>query len=411
MNKNAVTIIDDDEQITYLIHSILVKKGYEIKEFNDPKKALTSFIQEPTPVVITDLNMPNLHGEQLVRELAILENPPIVIVLTSISDVNTVVKLMKQGVYDYMIKPFGVDELISRVEKAVEYAELKRLEKIIEKERQLRIENQLNWNIWKEHALKTSNDKIDGNLISNLNHSLVQGTGLGTITTLIEMLKHSSVLEGETYTVPKDLMDLLFENGEVANLLTLQLGEIDYVINNPISLAEYSFQDILQLIQKTIEEVNPLSKYKNQEIKLGENKFLKQSKYFIQISSEYFKKVISEILINAMKFSVKNSNIYILFEIHKDNLLILFLSIPEIQNKILGIPEEYSRLIFEPFFRISRTVQEEYKTLDFGLGLTLAEKILHKHNAKIKVENLKNYLDNDKGILVNFTVEFPIYAK
>lgn len=411
MNSKAITIVDDDEQITYLTHAILVKKGYEPKEFNDPKAALASFLKEPTPVVITDLNMPNLSGEQLIKELTALENPPVILVLTSVSDINTVVKLMKHGVYDYMVKPFGVEELLSRVEKAIEYAELKKLEKIIEQERQIRIENQLNWNIWKERAIKRDEDKIDANLIAHLNSSLVQGAGIGTIATLIEMIKHSAKLDGQSYLVPKDLMDLLFENGDVANLLTMHLGEIDYVINNPIPLQNKSVVEVSDLIQLIIAELHHFTKYKNQEIKLAQNKFLTQSKYFIQISEEYFSKVVKELLLNAMKFSVKNSNIYILFEIQKENLLIIFLNVPEIQNKILGIPEAYSRLIFEPFFRICRTVQEEYKTLDFGLGLTLVEKILNKHNAKIKVENLKNYLDDHTGILVNFTIEFPIYKK
>jgi K+-sensing histidine kinase KdpD len=81
----------------------------------------------------------------------------------------------------------------------------------------------------------------------------------------------------------------------------------------------------------------------------------------------------------------------------------MILNVPEVQNGILGIPEAYSRVVFEPFFRICRTVQEEYKTLDFGLGLTLVEKVINKHNGKVAVENLKNYLDN-KGSLVSFKI-------
>ncbi|MCX7999603.1 MAG: ATP-binding protein, partial [Leptospiraceae bacterium] len=349
------------------------------------------------------------NGEDLVREVSQIENPPTIIVLTSVSDVNTVVKLMRHGVYDYMVKPFGVEELISRVEKALEYYELKKLEKIIEKEREIRIQNQLNWNIWKENVLKHSIDKVDGNLIANLNSSLVQGAGIGTIATLIEMIKQSSVLEGENYKVSKEFMDLLFENGEIANLLTMQLGEIDYVINNPLQMKSISISELFKLIEAEIFKLNPLAKLKNQGIKLGQNKILNQSKWLVQICREYFSKAVSELLLNAMKFSVKNSDIYILFELHGESLFLIFLNIPEVQNGVLGIPEAYSRVIFEPFFRICRTVQEDYKTLDFGLGLTLVEKIVNQHGGKIKVENLKNYLDNTQGILVNFRIELPIF--
>lgn len=407
MNK-VITIVDDDEQITYLTRSILSKKGYEVREFNDPMQALASLKSEPTPLLLTDLNMPKLHGEDLVREVSQIENPPTIIVLTSVSDVNTVVKLMRHGVYDYMVKPFGVEELVSRVEKALEYCELKKLEKVIEKEREIRIQNQLNWNIWKENVVKRSSDKVDGNLIANLNSSLVQGAGIGTIATLIEMIKQSAVLEGENYEVAKEFMDLLFENGEIANLLTIHLGEIDYVINNPLQIESISIPELSKLIQEEIIKLDPLTKLKNQEVKLGQNKVLNQSKYSVRICREYFSKAVSELLLNAMKFSVKNSNIYILSELHGESLFLMFLNVPEVQNGVLGIPEVYSRVVFEPFFRICRTVQEDYKTLDFGLGLTLVEKIINQHNGKIRVENLKNYLDNMKGILVNFTIELPI---
>ena len=56
-----------------------------------------------------------------------------------------------------------------------------------------------------------------------------------------------------------------------------------------------------------------------------------------------------------------------------------------------GIPVEYENMIFEPFCRLVKTVQEDYHTLEFGLGLTMAEKTIKAHKGKIRLYNIKDY--------------------
>jgi nitrogen fixation/metabolism regulation signal transduction histidine kinase len=58
-------------------------------------------------------------------------------------------------------------------------------------------------------------------------------------------------------------------------------------------------------------------------------------------------------------------------------------------------------------FRISRYVYESYPTLDFGLGLCTVDRILRNHKGKVRVSNLKNHIEPNKGVLINFTLEIP----
>jgi signal transduction histidine kinase len=88
-----------------------------------------------------------------------------------------------------------------------------------------------------------------------------------------------------------------------------------------------------------------------------------------------------------------------------------FLNTPIHEGDIYGIQPEYSNIIFEPFFRITKLVYESSSNY-FGLGLTMVDKIILRHNGKIRANNLRSYLDtNEDGspsILVNFEIEIPI---
>ncbi len=407
MNKEII-IVDDDEQVLMMIDTILTRQNYNVRAFNDPEEALASFKNELAPVFLTDLNMPKINGEELVKSLTSMEQPPVIIVLTALSDVSTVINLMRNGAYDYMIKPFSKDELTSRVDKAYELAMLRKLEKNIELERKIRIEHQLNWNVWKESMIKRDQDKTEGNLIGNLNSSLVQGAGLGTMTSLIQMIQQTATDNGETYTVDKEMMQMLFDNATISNQLTMMLGEIDYIINNKLELQKITLKELNDFISDTIAECSKYASIKQQMIKPGRNKLMDRSDLFIQINKEYMYTACKELIINALKFSKPESNVYILFESINQVLHINFLNIPEKVDNITGITSEYQNIIFEPFFRISKLVYDGYETLDFGLGLTLVDKIIYQHDGKVSAQNLKNYVDRSSDVMTSLTIELPI---
>jgi K+-sensing histidine kinase KdpD len=146
------------------------------------------------------------------------------------------------------------------------------------------------------------------------------------------------------------------------------------------------------------------------QIKLAENKYQKFT-LDINLHKPSFAKVIKECLINALKFSEPNTNIYIFYEVTKDGFQISILNSPPKNSEYPeGLPIAYHRLIFEPFFRLSRFVFEDYETLDYGMGLCYADKIIKNHNGKMNISNLKSHLEEDQGILIKFMIELPFLA-
>jgi len=75
----------------------------------------------------------------------------------------------------------------------------------------------------------------------------------------------------------------------------------------------------------------------------------------------------------------------------------------------LGIPKEYEKVVFEPFYRLSKLVYEKYNTLDFGIGLTFVEKIVARHGGEIFAENIVDYSDitKDPQVKVNLMISLP----
>jgi DNA-binding NtrC family response regulator len=81
---------------------------------------------EPVDLVVTDLRMPDLDGFDLIRDLAALPDPPHIVMITAFGSIETAIKAVKLGAYDYITKPFEIDELLLVVDKAVHERALRR---------------------------------------------------------------------------------------------------------------------------------------------------------------------------------------------------------------------------------------------------------------------------------------------
>ena len=253
--KNRLIAVDDDPAILELIEIALEDTNFEIISATNGKEALDLYLKDPSLVILSDLKMPEIDGKELIQKVFESGYKPVFIMLTSETDVNNVIELFKLGIHDYIIKPFNDLELISRLENAFELAELRIINKNIEAEREIRTEAQLNWNLYKENLIKKDNDKIDSNLMSNINNSLFQGSGIGNISTLIEMISMSSKLEKDGYLIDKRHYELLLENVKFSNRLLTMVEDINRVINTDLPKNEIFIGELYTLIEKNVREV------------------------------------------------------------------------------------------------------------------------------------------------------------
>ena len=121
-----ILIIDDDPQMVAVISEICKERGHQTVAFNSGQKAIEALSAQAPQLVITDLKMDKVGGLDILRECrdSLPQTP--VILITAYKTVETALEAMKLGAYDYITKPFKVDELLLTIQRALENFEDKR---------------------------------------------------------------------------------------------------------------------------------------------------------------------------------------------------------------------------------------------------------------------------------------------
>jgi DNA-binding response OmpR family regulator len=109
-----VLVVDDDDDIRLLLQELLSGAGYRVETAPDGRAALRVFHEKPTDLVILDLSMPELDGFETLDRLRDLSDVP-VILLTARSGEIDKVRGFRAGADDYVVKPFGRQELLARI--------------------------------------------------------------------------------------------------------------------------------------------------------------------------------------------------------------------------------------------------------------------------------------------------------
>ena len=116
-----ILIVDDEARILLLLQSLLKANGFEAATAKDGLQALELLKRDTFDLVITDLRMSPMDGMTLFREIKTILPAMPVILLTAYASVETAIEAMKGGVFDYLTKPFKVDEMLATIRRAEEH--------------------------------------------------------------------------------------------------------------------------------------------------------------------------------------------------------------------------------------------------------------------------------------------------
>lgn len=124
--KDKLLIVDDEKNIREGLQKALTLDGYDVMLASDGREALDRIEEGDIDLVITDLKMPRLSGEELMKDA--LENYPYlpIIILTGHGTIENAVEAMRNGAYDFITKPLNIDKLSLIVKRALENSSLKR---------------------------------------------------------------------------------------------------------------------------------------------------------------------------------------------------------------------------------------------------------------------------------------------
>ena len=120
MNEK-ILVIDDEEDILKLLSSVLGSEGYEVVTAMDGQEGVERFHETDPDLIVTDVKMPRKNGLQFLKEIKDAGSDVDVIILTGHSDEATAIDCLRNGAYDYLVKPLeDIDVLLAAVERSLQ---------------------------------------------------------------------------------------------------------------------------------------------------------------------------------------------------------------------------------------------------------------------------------------------------
>jgi len=118
---SRVLVVDDEENVRITTAAILEQEGYDVKTASDGREALELAARGHYDLVLTDLRMEDMDGSTLLHELQQRHPSVVTIVLTGYASIESSIDALRQGVYDYLVKPCMIEDLKRTVRRALEH--------------------------------------------------------------------------------------------------------------------------------------------------------------------------------------------------------------------------------------------------------------------------------------------------
>lgn len=132
--KPRILVVDDEDSIREFLEIMLKKEGYEVTTAEDGEKALSIFKNKSFDLVISDMQMPKINGMELLKQIKDQSPDSLFMMITAFGTTETAVEAMKMGAYDYITKPFKLDEVRIVIANALRSKMLESENRVLKKE-------------------------------------------------------------------------------------------------------------------------------------------------------------------------------------------------------------------------------------------------------------------------------------
>jgi CheY-like chemotaxis protein len=401
-----ILIVEDRKENQVLLQTVCNRNGIKSFIASNGQDALDIASKVKISVYVVDIMLPVMDGKTFIQEIK-KRDPDAVIIVQSALDLNqTIIEIMRLGVYDYIIKPIDIEYFSLILNKSLEFKYLKDLDKELSLNENIKLRGQLEWLNYKESLRITGKDSYQKNSIFNLTTSLSQGGGVGTTISLIDIIKDSTSVHDENhYLVDRETLDTLYVNNEFSRRIIFGLTEVVRLMEEQFTLTKISLQKFVSSLPEKLKDVIPVLKNKSMGISFP--KF--EHNQFALLDEAKFLLVVEELLINAYKYSLENTKIQLFANI-TGAYFCLSIKNETDDNSYGGIPQEKEKLVLEPFYRIHPPVEDviEIEKFSLGLGLTVVDFIVNKHNGMFFIHNAIDHTTERKTNCVLAEVFLPI---
>lgn len=124
-----ILVVDDEPLVLHSLSGLLREFGYSVTSCKNAGDALDMFQKDSVDIVLTDIKMPQISGIELLEKIHSIKKDIPVILMTAYAQMDVAVAGIKHGAFDFIIKPYSPEYLLSSIEKAVKYNSLLRIDR------------------------------------------------------------------------------------------------------------------------------------------------------------------------------------------------------------------------------------------------------------------------------------------
>ncbi len=356
----SLLVVDDEEIVRKSCAAALGRAGYKVETVENGVKALQLLIRYDYDIVLVDLKMPLMDGLELLKTIR-RDFPHIpVIIMTGFATVQNAITAMKEGAFDFVLKPFKVDRLQLIVERCAKNLDLN------SEVQELKLANR------KLQELQEMKDKF----IAITSHELR--------TPVSHIKGYLSILSDESYT---DITPA--ERQEFLEIIQTAIADLEYIVHNMFDVLQIEsgrprlnmeMVAVPQLVDQVVNEFQLVLKSRRLSITREHQSVLGP----VRGDRSKLKQVVVELLQNAIKFTPDGGSITIRTARRLDMLELVVI------DTGVGIAEKNLGKIFEKFFEVQNTDYHSSGRTKFmggglGLGLSIAKAIVEAHHGRITV--------------------------
>ncbi|MBC8458113.1 MAG: sigma-54-dependent Fis family transcriptional regulator [Deltaproteobacteria bacterium] len=130
----SILIIDDEENIRKYLGRALAKDGFDVFTAEYGKEGLNLLVREHIDIVLLDLNLPDINGLDVLKEIKGVDVQSVIIIITAYGDITSAVEAMRLGAYDYLTKPFDIEDIKIVINKALKIIGLEDRIKVLQRQ-------------------------------------------------------------------------------------------------------------------------------------------------------------------------------------------------------------------------------------------------------------------------------------
>jgi signal transduction histidine kinase len=362
--QDRVVVIDDDEIMLLSCSEILTRAGFEVETFVSGEEGIRKIQEAPAALLFVDLKMPRIDGMEVIRRVRQIDPSMVIVVITGYATIATAVEAMKAGAYDFLPKPFTIDEFSVILNRGFERWRLAG-----ESER-LRLEKedaQRRFVTFVSHQLKTPVVAVKQYLDVMLYTSRDELPERAQ-----EWLRRSQLRLGEMLALIQDWLDLSkIEHGQLVR------GDAS--------------TDLREVVQGAVQTQAVTAEKAGVAVEIDCPAPLPA----VRGDSGSLSMLMANLVGNAVKYNRPGGKVAVRMSARDDAVVV------EVEDTGIGIPSASLGQLFQEFHRVKIPLTANIPGT--GLGLAICKKIVSELGGTVSVSSRE-------GVGTTFTLHLPVHA-